>query len=76
MTTIAAAEVDERTRLPAGLSPLLSRDQLAAYYGVSEWTVRQWVKDGCPYEGLPNGRWRFDLDAVKAWIAERNAAKS
>lgn len=62
--------------LPAGLLPLLSQPQLETYYGVSDWTVLQWIDAGMPVERLrtKNSRQetrRFDLNEVKAWHAER-----
>lgn len=49
--------------------PLLKQSQLEVYYGVSDWTVNKWVREGCPVERLRNGGRRFDLDAVRAWHA-------
>lgn len=60
--------------LPPDLSPLLTQAQLEAYYGVSDWTVNQWVRKGCPVEPTPFRGRRFDLDAVKAWILAEHAA--
>lgn len=62
---------------PLGILPLLSQEQIEAYYGVSPWTVNKWVRRGCPVEDTPvaHGR-RFDLERVKAWGREcgENAA--
>lgn len=49
--------------------PLLKQAELEKYYGVSDWTVNKWVRDGCPVERLRSGHRRFDLAAVKAWHA-------
>lgn len=67
---------DRRVPLPAGLTPLLSQQELETYYDVSDWTVLQWIKDGMPVEpmwvtGQRKAARRFDLDAVKAWHAEQ-----
>lgn len=66
--------------LPAGLVPLLSQPQLETYYGVSDWTVLQWIKDGLPVEHIKTGgatpQRKFDLAAVRAWHAERVLAAS
>lgn len=71
------------TRLPerrdalaeTGLSPLLTTQQIAAYYGVDRWTVGEWRKQGCPSEPVAIKRgYRFDLDRVKAWMAAAPAA--
>ena len=51
---------------------MLTTDQLRAYLGVSAWTVNEWRKAGCPMERLPGGRRRFNLAAVKAWLAEQD----
>lgn len=64
--TLAAREA----ALPPGVKPLLTVQQLADYYGVSDWTVKQWVKRGCPVEPTNFRGRRFDLDRVKAWVAE------
>ncbi|GCD46158.1 hypothetical protein [Streptomyces paromomycinus] len=53
-----------------GLTPLLTQAQVEAFYGVSDWTVNQWVKRGCPVEQTPFRGRRFDLDRVKAWISQ------
>jgi hypothetical protein len=60
--------------LPAGLIPLLSTDQLMEFYGVSNWTVNEWVKKGCPVEPTAFRGRRFDLTAVRAWMAAESSA--
>jgi phage terminase Nu1 subunit (DNA packaging protein) len=67
MTTLA-----ERAQVlaPLGLTPLLTQAELEAYYGVSDWTVNQWVRRGCPVEDTPFRGRRFDLERVKTWVAE------
>ncbi|MFB6813061.1 hypothetical protein ACFCV8_00740 [Streptomyces sp. NPDC056347] len=60
-----------------GLTPLLTTAQLQARYGVSNWTVNEWVKAGCPVEPTAFRGRRFDLDKVAAWMAsERQLAAS
>lgn len=68
---MATKTLTERTEVlrPLGITPLLTTDQLMAYYGVSNWTVNEWVKNGCPLEETPFRGRRFDLDRVKAWVA-------
>lgn len=56
--------------LPQGLTPLLTQTELEAYYGVSNWTVNEWIKRGCPVEPTPFRGRRFDLESVKAWVIE------
>lgn len=63
--------------LPAGLIPLLTQRELETYYQVSDFTVRQWIKDGMPVEpvrtsGTERVHKRFDLAAVRAWQAARD----
>lgn len=58
--------------LPAGLLPLLSQPQLETRYGVSEWTIRQWIKQGMPVKPFAGGGRRFDLAEVEAWMAEND----
>lgn len=69
------AEDSAPVALPSGLVPLLKQRELEAYYGVSNWTVNEWIKAGMPIEPVSTeGRKRqrrFDLAAVKAWHAER-----
>jgi phage terminase Nu1 subunit (DNA packaging protein) len=75
MTTKTLAE--RQAELPPGLQPLLTQAQLEDYYGVSDWTVKQWVNRGCPVEPTPFRGRRFDLEHVKAWIkteAEKQSA--
>ncbi|MFD6970724.1 hypothetical protein [Streptomyces sp. NPDC059949] len=58
------------TLRPTGLTPLLTTEQLQALYGVSNWTVNQWVLRGCPMEPTAFRGRRFNLDAVRWWMAE------
>lgn len=60
------------TTLPAGLLPLLSQPQLETYYGVSDWTVLQWIEKGLPSRPFPGRQKRFDLVEVEAWMAEQD----
>lgn len=84
-------KADRRVPLPAGLVPLLSQTELETYYGVSEWTVLQWVEAGMPVEPMaPTRRGtgrdaakkperqhrRFDLAKVQAWHAEQLPASA
>lgn len=68
MPTLAERAETLRT---TGLTPLLTTAQLMARYGVSNWTVNEWVKAGCPVEPTAFRGRRFDLDAVRTWMAER-----
>lgn len=66
---------DRRVPLPAGLLPLLTQGQLETYYDVSDWTVQKWIEAGMPVERLQRTGQkkeirRFDLNEVKAWMAE------
>lgn len=60
-------------RLPPSISPLLTTAQLMAYYGVSVWTIHQWVKRGLPVEPVAIRGRRFDLAKCQAW-QRQNAA--
>jgi phage terminase Nu1 subunit (DNA packaging protein) len=68
MPTLAERAETLRT---TGLVPLLTTAQLMARYGVSNWTVNEWVKAGCPVEPTAFRGRRFDLEAVRTWMAER-----
>ncbi|MFE9372315.1 hypothetical protein ACFYM2_21445 [Streptomyces sp. NPDC006711] len=68
MPTLAERAETLRT---TGLAPLLTTAQLMARYGVSNWTVNEWVKNGCPVEPTAFRGRRFDLEAVRTWMAER-----
>ncbi|UWE08581.1 hypothetical protein [Actinacidiphila bryophytorum] len=71
-----------RHTLPAGLVPLLSQPELETYYGVSDWTVLQWIENGMPVEPVRPARpvapgekpertvRKFDLAKVQAWHAQ------
>jgi phage terminase Nu1 subunit (DNA packaging protein) len=59
---------------PTGVTPLLTTAQLMARYGVSNWTVNEWVKAGCPLEPTAFRGRRFDLDRVRAWHAAQQQA--
>lgn len=56
-----------------GLDPLLNTAELMARYGVSNWTVNEWVKGGCPVEATAFRGRRFDLERVKAWHSQQSA---
>jgi phage terminase Nu1 subunit (DNA packaging protein) len=63
--------------LPAGLIPLLTQRELETYYGVSDWTVLQWIEAGMPVKRLrTTGQQkevrRFDFNAVEAWMADHD----
>lgn len=57
---------------PTGVTPLLTTAHLMARYGVSNWTVNEWVKNGCPLEPTAFRGRRFDLEKVEAWMAEQD----
>jgi phage terminase Nu1 subunit (DNA packaging protein) len=68
---------DRRVPLPAGLLPLLTQPELETYYGVSDWTVLRWIEAGMPVEpmkvtGTQKAARRFDLNQVKAWMADHD----
>lgn len=69
MATTTLAERAEILR-PLGLTPLLTPAELEAYYGVSGTTVKDWVRRGCPTEPTNFRGNRFDLDRVRAWVAQ------
>lgn len=71
MATLASRT---ETLRPSGLTPLLTTTELQAYYGVSNWTVNEWVKDDCPVELTPGGARRFDIAAVRQWLASHHTA--
>jgi phage terminase Nu1 subunit (DNA packaging protein) len=68
MATQTLAERVETLR-PTGLAPLLTTAQLMARYGVSNWTVNQWVIKGCPLAPTAFRGRRFDLAQVEKWMA-------
>ncbi|MEU5036618.1 hypothetical protein AB0G48_21065 [Streptomyces rubiginosohelvolus] len=61
------------TVLPAGLVPLLTMRELETYYGVSDWQVLQWIKAGMPVHPFAGRQRRFDINEVRAWMAEQDA---
>ncbi|MFI1938367.1 hypothetical protein ACH44C_14465 [Streptomyces purpureus] len=69
---MATQTLADRTEIlrPVGISPLLTTELLMAHYGVSNWTVNEWVKAGCPVEPTKMRGRRFDLDKVRAWHAQ------
>jgi hypothetical protein len=81
-------KAERRVPLPAGLVPLLSQPELETYYGVSDWTVLQWIKNGMPVEPVrpakepaPGERperivRKFNLAKVEAWHAEQLPASA
>lgn len=71
MTTQNFAERTEILR-PAGIAPLLTTAELRAHYNVSNWTVNEWRKKGCPFERLPGGIRRFNLAKVQEWLSSQS----
>jgi excisionase family DNA binding protein len=63
-------KAERRVPLPAGLLPLLSQKELETYYNVSDFTVLRWIEKGLPVEPFGGRGRRFDLTAVKAWMAD------
>lgn len=54
--------------------------ELAALWGVSMTAVRDWIRNGCPYEQTADRRqgrqWVFDTAAVAAWREEHAVASA
>lgn len=65
-------KADRVAPLPAGLVPLLTQKQLETHYGVSDWTVLQWIEAGMPTEPFAGRGRRFDLEKVRSWHAEQS----
>lgn len=63
---------DRLTALPAGLVPLLSQREIETYYGVSDWQILQWIKQGMPVAPFAGRQRRFDIDAVREWMAAQD----
>lgn len=61
--------------LPAGLLPLLTQPQLETLYGVSDWQVLKWIRQGMPVEPFAGRQKRFDVTRVRAWMAEESGAE-
>lgn len=64
------------TALPAGLVPLLSQREIETYYGVSDWQILQWIKQGMPVAPFAGRQRRFDLEQVRGWMAAQDAESS
>lgn len=64
------------TALPAGLVPLLSQREIETYYGVSDWQILQWIKQGMPVAPFAGRQRRFDLDQVRRWMAAQDTESS
>jgi phage terminase Nu1 subunit (DNA packaging protein) len=58
--------------LPAGLVPLLTQREIETYYGVSDWQVLKWIREGMPVEPFAGRQKRFDLEQVRRWMAEQD----
>ncbi|SCF97885.1 hypothetical protein GA0115259_106213 [Streptomyces sp. MnatMP-M17] len=62
-------KVDRVVPLPDGLMPLLTQRQFETYYGVSDWQVLRWIKQGLPVEPIASRQRRFDLRKAQEWHA-------
>ncbi|MFJ4852436.1 hypothetical protein [Streptomyces sp. NPDC088730] len=60
------------TALPAGLVPLLSQREIETYYGVSDWQILQWIKQGMPVAPFAGRQRRFDIGDVRKWMAAQD----
>jgi phage terminase Nu1 subunit (DNA packaging protein) len=68
--TRSRSKAGRAVALPPGVEPLYTQRQLETYYGVSEWTVTQWVEAGMPVEPMKAKGRRFDMNKVRLWQAE------
>lgn len=75
MATMTLADRTEILRT-VGITPLLTTNQLMALYGVSNWTVNEWVKNGCPLEPTAFRGRRFNLADVRDWMARQAPANA
>ncbi|WP_393057658.1 hypothetical protein [Streptomyces sp. LN549] len=64
------------TALPAGLVPLLSQREIETYYGVSDWQILQWIKQGMPVAPFAGRQRRFDITEVRDWMAAQDPESS
>lgn len=64
------------TALPAGLVPLLSQREIETYYGVSDWQILQWIKQGMPVTPFAGRQRRFDITEVRDWMAAQDPESS
>ncbi len=52
---------------------LLTHPELARFLQVSERTVARLVREGLPRIHVTGRLYRYDLDAVRSWLAERSS---
>ena len=53
---------------------LLSETELAAYFGLSPWTIRRFrLSEGMPVVAIA-GRYFYRLESVQAWLASRETS--
>ena len=62
--------------LPGGLMPLYSQREIETYYGVSDWQIVQWIRQGMPVEPFAGRGRRFDLAKCQKWHAQRAEAQA
>lgn len=60
-----------------GKGQVVSRTELAEFFGASGPTVDHWVRTGCPYiqRGGKGVRWEFSTADVSAWLVDRARAE-
>jgi len=51
--------------------PLVTTLEAANRLGCHPDTMRDWAKSGCPHDRIGNGRIRWNLSAVRTWLANR-----
>jgi len=54
--------------------PLMTEPELAAYFGLSQWTVRRFrLNEGLPVVAIA-GRFFYRLESVQSWLASRETS--
>lgn len=61
--------------MTTSIEPLIGIEQVALHFGVTTYTVRNWLRAGCPHYRV-RATLRFRLSEVEAWakVSDEGAA--
>ena len=64
----------QRKAIDVAEKTLLTEAELAAYFGLSQWTIRRFrLSEGMPVVAIA-GRYFYRLESVQAWLASRETS--
>ncbi len=54
---------------------LMGLQEIADFFGVTRWTIKNWIKDkSFPAAPMPNGQWAISVSLIDKWLLSRHIA--